>query len=626
MSRGLYIADDRQSSEYPLFRKVLIFVLLTGLLAGVAVGAYLYLNNQKAGKVLESFQAAMADGQYGDAVDLYRDVQAKALAAGPLDQNQEQYQDALAAMEKQVLNELLEMEKKLIRQETLTEQESNLAEDLAELSASSLISWLRGLCADYLFGDIERPLLEHAFAQISHLPNVNQAVKSLPEEFDRMSDARPILIQAQESLAGQEYWTAYTLVTNLVADEALTGFVRDQSLTLLDQCKNEMYGPLLQEARLLMEGGRYLSAQSSLRALADVFPEDDAIQKAIAACADKVPEKLAAYQGPVEFLTIKPLIVNPAKAFDGDAYAGAAADSMITVSEFSAMLDRLYENQFILIDSNRIYTEERQLAGLQLPPGKKPLVLVLEGLNYYATRRETGNAWNLVLDESEAVCAEYPDQTGQMVIDRRGEAIGILDEFVASHPDFSLDGAKGTISLTGYECVFGYVTDEDQLDDRNQALQDNGMAAVTLSDADLAVNRDKVKVIIDRLKSTGWQFASSTYGFIDANSQNMDRIRIDTEKWLSQVGSLTGPVSFLNYPNGAFIQGSDKRAEYLKDQGFILFGGIGTNAYVYVGSRYIYVDKTPVNGFTLKNGQTYGLNRFFNAREVYDAQARKNQG
>jgi hypothetical protein len=266
------------------------------------------------------------------------------------------------------------------------------------------------------------------------------------------------------------------------------------------------------------------------------------------------------------------------------------------------------------------------LADLQLPPGKKPLVLVLEGMNYYATRRETGNAWNLVLDETGNVCATYPDQSGQMIIDRRGEAIGILDEFVASHPDFSLDGAKGTVSLTGYECVFGYVTDKDQLDDRNQALQDNGMAAVNLNDDDLAGNRDQVRAIIDRLKATGWQFASSTYGFIDASSQNMDRIRTDTEKWLSQVGSLTGPVSFLNYPNGAFIQGSDKRAEYLKDQGFILFGGIGTNAYVYVGTRYIYVDKTPVNGFTLKNGQTYGLNRFFNAREVYDAQARKNQG
>ena len=206
-----------------------------------------------------------------DAVELYREVQAKALAAGPLDQNQEQYQDALAAMEKQVLDELLDLEKKLIRQETLTEQEANLAEDLAELSASSLITWLRGLSADYLFGDIERPLLEHAFAQIGHLPNVNQAVKSLPEEFDRMSEVRPTLIQAQDALAGQEYWTAYTLVAELVADETLTGFVRDQSLTLLDQCKQDMYGPLMQDVHALMEGGRYLSAQTSLRSLADVL-------------------------------------------------------------------------------------------------------------------------------------------------------------------------------------------------------------------------------------------------------------------------------------------------------------------------------------------------------------------
>lgn len=625
MSRGLYIEDDKHGSEVPLLRKLLIFLLLVGLLASLAVGGYLFLNNQQASKVLDAFYVAMADGQYGEAVDLYREVQEKAMAAGPLDQNQEKYTEALAAMEKQVLDELLDLEKKLVRQEMLTEQESSLAEDLAELSASSLISWLRGLCGDYLFGIIDRPLLEHAFAQVGHLPNVNQAVKSLPEEFDRMTAARPMLIEAQDALAAQEYWTAYTRVSGIVADDALTGFVRDQSLTLLEQCKSDMYNPLLDDARSLMEGGRFLSAQADLRALADVFPEDAMIQEALASCDGKVPSELAVYQGAVEFLTIKPLIVNPAEAFDGDAYAGAAADSMLTVSEFSAMLDQLYANQYILIDSTHFYNDERQLTSLQLPPGKKPLVLVLEGLNYYATRRETGNAWNLVLDENGNVSAEYPNLSGQMIVDRRGEAIGILDEFVASHPDFSLDGAKGTISLTGYECIFGYVTDPDQLDDRNQALHDNGMATVNYHETELAANRDLVKAILDRLKATGWQFASSTYGFIDANSQDIDRIRTDTEKWLSQVGSLTGPVSFLNYPNGAFIQGSDKRAEYLKDQGFILFGGIGTSAYVYVGSRYIYVDKTPVNGFTLRNSQTYGLSRFFDAADVYDAQAR-NQG
>jgi hypothetical protein len=295
---------------------------------------------------------------------------------------------------------------------------------------------------------------------------------------------------------------------------------------------------------------------------------------------------------------------------------------MLTVTEFTAMLETLYANEYILVDSDRLYGLDRKLQSLYLPPDKKPLVLVIEGMNYYASRRQTGNAWNLVLDEGGCVAAQYRDEKGNRVIDRRGEAIGILDEFVEEHPDFSLDGAKGTLSLTGYECIFGYVTHEDQLDDRNQALLNNNMAPMTLTEKDLENNTLAVREIVAVLKETGWIFASSTYGFINARDHELNRIQQDTEKWLDQVGSLVGPVSILHYPNGAFIQGSDERAEYLKEQGFILFGGIGAQSYLYAGDRYIYVDKVPINGYTLRHSDLYDLDRFFDAAQVIDYGAR----
>ena len=621
MSRPLYIQKEEQS-ENPLARRILIAVLLTVLAAALIIGVMLYLNGQKADQVLADFEAAMAGGRFADAVDLYRQAQEKALATGPLDRNQAQYQQALSAMEEQTAARLRQIQDKLLKQENLTTQDVSLAGDLAELSASRLITWLRGLCHDYLFGIIGRPVLEHAFSQLAGLRNISQAVQALPGEFDQLAAAQPILIEAGRHLADGEYWAAYDLYKALADDDSTVGYVLDQTLLLLEQCKSEMYQPLLAAAKSLMDGGRYLSAQAGLQTLAGVFPDDPAVRLALEQCAAQAPAQLSAYHGAIEFLTVKPLIVNPSQAFDGDAYAAAAADSMLTVGEFQAMLDQLYARQYILVDATSLYDADRRQRVLQLPPDKKPLVLVIEGLNYYATRRETGNAWDLVLDESGNVCATYPDDSGHMVVDRRGEAVGILDEFVGLHPDFALDGAKGTISLTGYECIFGRVTDADQLDDRNKALQDNGMAAIAPAETELAENRNQVQSVIKRLKETGWLFASSTYGFIDANSQNLERIKNDTEKWLSQVGSLTGPVSMLHYPNGAFIQGSDERAEYLKGQGFILFGGIGTTAYLYAGNNYFYVDKTPINGFTLRNSQTYQLERLFDVAAVYDAAAR----
>jgi hypothetical protein len=621
MTRDLYIRETRQES--PLLRRLMIGLLLPVLLVSLVIGALIHWNGRKAEGILDDFQLAMQQGRYRDGVELYRQARDRELGGGLFDRNQALYSQAVAAMEQQTDAALDEIVRKLSAGQMLGADEIRLAEEMAELSAARLITRLRGLCREYLFGQIERFVLEQAFGQLGSLSGISQGVGSLPAEFDAMAAARPIMSAANAHLAAGDFWPAYRGYQELLEEADWSGFIREQALVQQEQCRQLMYTPLLDEAMALLDGGRLLSAGRALSSLLEVFPDDPDIRAAAEFCAANAPASLSAYSGPIEFIVIKPLINQPERAFDGDAYAAAAADAMITTGEFTRMLEQLYQNQFILVDASSLYGEDRRLSTLQLPPGKKPLVLVIEGLNYYASRRETGNAWNLVLDEGGEVSAEYPDSSGRMIIDRRGEAIGLLDEFVARYPDFSLDGAKGTISLTGYECIFGYVTDPDQLDDRNKALTDNNMAAITVSEREMAANRETVRQIIERLKATGWLFASSTYGFIDARSQDMARIVTDTQKWLDQVGSLTGPVSMLHYPNGAFITGSDERAEYLKDQGFILFGGIGATPYLFVGNRYIYVDKVPVNGYTLRNSKAFQLDRLFSAAAVYDSAVRK---
>jgi hypothetical protein len=616
MARGYTIQEEEV--QRPLFRRILIGLLTLALLVSVPVGLVLHVRTLRAEQALEQFDAAMEAGRFGEAVSVYRSVREKALADGADADPDSFYRSALDAMERQSGAVLSQIEHKLDRGIALSSEEITLAEGLEELSASRLITALRALGRRFLLMEIERGTLDLAFSQLENLANVRQGVSGLSDEFNRMEALRPQAAQAAADLAAGRYWASWEAWQQLLAQGDLGGFTREQLLEQAENCQKMMYAPLMDHVRTLMDGGRYLSAEHELKSLQAVFPDQSEIARALEQCAPYVPDKLEAYQGPIEFITVKPLINNPAKAFDGDAYAAAAQDSMLTTSEFSAMLEALYANGFILIDADRLYDEERQLQTLRLPAGKKPLVLVLEGLNYYVTRRETGNSWDLVLDEGGEVAAQYMDAEGHLVVDRRGEAIGILDLFVADHPDFALDGAKGTISLTGYEGVFGRITDRDQLDDRNKALQDHGMAPVSLTDQEIEANRAAVREIVERLKETGWIFASSTYGFINAREQDLARIKTDTEKWLGQVGSLTGPVSILHYPNGAFITGSDERAHYLKEQDFVLFGGIGSTAYLYLGDRYIYVDKVPVNGYTLRNSGQFGLERFFGSRRILD--------
>jgi hypothetical protein len=619
MTRSYYVRDEEAPSIW--IRRIIIPVMVVVLAAAAAAGIFIESGNRQPRRLLDRFEQAMQSSDYSTAIVLYRDAQEKAMASGFLNQNQDLYKDVLSNMEDAADQKLDLVESALLRQEQLDGPALSFVEGMAELSAARLSSFLRKLCEDFLTGEIGRPVLESAFAQLAPLDNLKDAVGSLPDEIDRMAKAQQPMIAALASLDKEDYWAAYDGLLALRSDDALMGFVREKADIYLEACKTAMHDPLLSDARALMEGGRYLSAKTALEKMMAVFPDDPAIQAEIETCRAYVPDKLVNYLGSIEFIVIKPLIINPARAFDNDAYAAAADESMITAGEFQNMLEQLYANHYILIDSTRFYDDSRHVVTLKLPEGKKPLVLVIEGLNYYATRRETGNCWDLTIDEGGEVSAVYPDDSGNMKIDRRGEAIGILDEFVALHPDFSLDGAKGTISMTGYECVFGKITDADQLDDRNLALQNCGMQTIELTDTEIEANREEARAIVNRLKMTGWLFASSTYGFIDARSQTMERIMTDTHKWLEQVGSLTGPVSMLNYPNGSFITGSDERAEWLKEQGFILFAGLagmGQSAYLFTGADYIYVDKTPISGATLRHSADYKLERFFDAAKVYD--------
>ena len=620
MKRTLYIRDEQPGS--PILRRLLVILLTLALIGGGVVGYYILSGERRAATILDDFNNALAEEKFGEAIELYRITQAKALTDSWVEQYKDKYQYALSEMERIIVERVSGIQNKLLENQRLTPGELAFSEDMAEASAVRLVSFLRKICISYLDGEIGLSILENAFSQLSDLGNLRETIGSLPGQFDEMTVAQPLIMAAADQLADEQYWDAWQIYTDLAADKELAGFVHDQTRLRLADCEKIMYQPLLAKTRMLMDGGRFLSARTELEKMAGVYTDDSAIHEAIEVCSSYLPASFVSYTGAVEVLTVKPLVVRPDLAFDGDRYAAAANDTMLTTREFSSLLQELYDNNYILVDASRLYTAERKRAALQLPAGKKPLVLVIEGLNYYASRRQTGNCWDLVFDEGGEVSGLYQDADGQMVVDREAEAIGLLDMFVDAHPDFSHDGAKGTISLTGYECLFGKIIDEDQLDDRNLALIDNGFASLSLTAGEISANRTEALAIIEHLQKTGWLFASSTYGFIDIGNADLDRITADHDKWLTQIGSLTGPVEFLNYPSGSILAGSDERSVWLREQGFILFGGLGTTAYLYAGNDYIYVDKTPINGFTLRNAALYKLGRMLDADKVYDEAGR----
>ena len=177
----------------------------------------------------------------------------------------------------------------------------------------------------------------------------------------------------------------------------------------------------------------------------------------------------AAYDGIVEHLFFHPVVAYPELAFDGDNQANGIDDYMVTVDEYNKILQSVYDKGYVLVDIADVWSEVTGEDGtskmvrntLYLPEGKKPLILSYDDVNYYEYMLTNGFTWKLILGEDGKIASYGKDPQGAEVVSRDLDAVPILDKFVEEHPDFSPFGAKGCLSLTGYEGILGYRTQTD---------------------------------------------------------------------------------------------------------------------------------------------------------------------
>jgi hypothetical protein len=257
-----------------------------------------------------------------------------------------------------------------------------------------------------------------------------------------------------------------------------------------------------------------------------------------------LPEpKLAPFNGTVEHLFFHPLVAYPELAFDGDSKEKGIDLNMVTVGEYEKILQSLYDNSYIIVNWNDVWSEQTDDKGvsrmvkntLMIPEGKKPIVLSFDDFAYYSYLRANGFPFKLVVRDGE-IWSWGIDPKGEHVYSQDLDAVTILEKFVRKHPDFSLDGAKGCLCLTGYEGILGYRT----MTDANSQTAESEIARRAEIEAS--------KPVIAALKQSGWYFGSHTWGHINLSTASLDAVKRDTERWLDEVGSLVGPTKLLVYP------------------------------------------------------------------------------
>ena len=210
----------------------------------------------------------------------------------------------------------------------------------------------------------------------------------------------------------------------------------------------------------------------------------------------------------VEHLFFHPIIAYPQWAFH-DCNASqdqryGLDDWMVTVDEYNKILQSVYDKGYILVAMEDVWSEVTDETGthmvrntLMLPEGKKPLIISFDDVNYYPYMLDEGFTSKLVVGEDGEIWAQCTDPyTNETFLTKELDATPILDQFVYEHPDFSLNGAKAIFSLTGYQGILGYRTQ----DDRDIAADSPDRPAF---DAYRASEIEAVKPVIARLKETG---------------------------------------------------------------------------------------------------------------------------
>lgn len=319
----------------------------------------------------------------------------------------------------------------------------------------------------------------------------------------------------------------------------------------------------------------------------------------------------------VPHLFFHSLAVDAERAFSA---SGDKADGylnfMVTVDEFTAMLEQIHAKGYVLVSPHELYEvgedDVVRPRTLMVPENRTPLVLSVDDVSYYLYMEGDGFADRLVIDGDGRVRTQYTDAEGTVHVGAH-DVMPLVDDFVAAHPDFSLNGAKGVLAMTGYDGVFGYRTSKRQFGDS------------PTFEADVA----EAKRVAQALKDTGWEFASHSWGHRNLGTLELEYIRKDSALWTAEVEPILGATDMYIYPFGSDVAGIEKyssanaKYRHLRELGFRSFFLVdGTSkAWGQLQPGYYRGSRINVDGISMKaalDGVRPVLDEFFDTASVLD--------
>ena len=387
---------------------------------------------------------------------------------------------------------------------------------------------------------------------------------------------------------------------------------------------------LLNKADLLAAGYDYASAITLLQA----YDGYENIRQMTEAIDDYTQRQKAAVpytdMDNITHIFFHSLIVDTDRAFDGDVDTDGYNLYMVTVNEFKAILQSMYDRGYVLVSPYDIAYEAEgsgrfQYGTIRLPEGKTPFLMSQDDVNYYSYMIGTGSGVNetpifadkygdgfasrIVIGEDGYPTCEYMDANGN-ILTGDYDLVPILEKFIQEHPDFSYHGARAILGVTGYEGVFGYRT--------KPSYEEN------LGSARYRQEVEDAKAVAQCLKEHGWILASHSYGHPSYGRITADRVATDSDKWEATVEYIIGETDIILYPNGSDIETAknytfdNEKFKALYDDGYRYFFNVDSKvAWCQVGTNYFRGSRRNIDGYRMFHNPDR-LNDLFDVSEVFD--------
>ena len=204
------------------------------------------------------------------------------------------------------------------------------------------------------------------------------------------------------------------------------------------------------------------------------------------------------------------------------------------------------------------------------------------------------------------------------------DLVPLLDTFIREHPDFSWHGRKGILAMTGYNGVLGYRTDiayktgENLQDDQKKFLEDN-------PDFDYDQDVADATKVADAMKAEGWEFASHTWGHMNATERSAEDLKTDDQKWKSYVAPILGDTDMIIFAFGADIgdwsgySSDNPKFQYYKSAGYDYFCNVDSSQYfVQITDQYFRQGRRNLDGYRMYYNPEM-LSDLFDVADVWDS-------